>query len=113
MVFAFMAQHVWEVGASVFAVFLIGQGLFWLIKGSSVPRAQGMSERAARTIGGLAALIGVGVSVAAFLVHAEQPGVHRGDGWGGVTGIVVLTVWVVLMCLMPLIEWERRKGRSR
>jgi hypothetical protein len=90
MVLAFMAQHVWEVGASVFAILLIGQGLLWVINGSGAPRARDMSERAARTIGGLAVLIGVGVGIAAFIVEAEQPGVHGGNGWGGATGIGML-----------------------
>ncbi len=110
MVLAFMAQHIWEVGASVFAVLLIGQGLFWLIRGSSAPRAQGMSEQVARMIGGLAVLIGVGVGIAAFTVHAEQPGVHGGDGWGGAGGIVILCVWVALMCAGPVSKLIRGRG---
>jgi hypothetical protein len=112
MMLAFMAQHIWEVGASVLAILLIGQGLFWLIGGSSAPRAQ-MSEPVAQTIGGLAVLIGVGVGIAAFTVDAEQPGVRGGDGWGGTGGIVILGVWVVLMCAGPLSRLIRARSRGR
>lgn len=113
MVLAFMAQHIWEVGASVLAVLLIGQGLVWLIRGSSAPRAQGMSERVARAIGGLAVLIGVGIGIAAFTVDAEQPGVHGGNGWGGTGGIVILVVWVALMCAGPVSKLIGVRPRGR
>jgi hypothetical protein len=98
MVLAFMAQHLWEVGAAVFGVLLVGEGLFYLIKGNRAPKAEGMSERAARAIGGLAVIIGVGTGIAAFTVDAEQPGVHGGNGWGGAAGVIILCVWVALMC---------------
>lgn len=113
MVLAFMAQHVWEVGASVLAVVIIGQGLFWLIRGSSAPQAQGMSERAARAIGCLAVIIGVGIGIAAFTVDAEQPGVHGGNGWGGAAGVIILCVWVVLMCAGPVSKIMRARPRGR
>jgi hypothetical protein len=113
MVLAFMAQHVWEVGASVLAVLIFGQGLFWLIRGSSAPRARGMSERAARSIGGLAVLIGVGIGIAAFSVNAEQPGVHGGNGWGGTSGIVILCVWVALMCAGPVSKLIKVRPKDR
>jgi hypothetical protein len=113
MVLAFMAQHVWEVGASVLAVLLIGQGLFWVIRGPDAPLPRGMGERAARTIGGLAVLIGVGTGIAAFSVHAEQSGVHGGDGWGGTGGIIILCIWVALMCAGPLSKLVRVMSRDR
>lgn len=68
---AYIAQHVWEVGASVFAVLLVGQGLFYLITGIRMPWAEGMSPRAVRTRAGLSVLLGVGVGFAAFFVDAE------------------------------------------
>lgn len=111
MVLAFMAQHVWEVGAGVLAVLLIGQGLFWVIRGSGAPPALGMSERAARTIGGVAVLIGVGIGIAAFTVNAEQPGAHGGSGWGGTGGVIILCVWVALMCIGPVMKLVRPIGR--
>jgi hypothetical protein len=113
MVLAFMAQHVWEVGASVLALLLIGQGLFTAITGSGPTQMQGISERATRTIGGLAVLIGVGVGIAAFAVDAEQLGVHGGDGWGGTGGIIVLCVWVALMCAGPLAKLVKSVSRDR
>jgi hypothetical protein len=113
MVLAFMAQHIWEVGASVFAVLLIGQGLFWLIRGSSAAPTQGMGERVVRAIGGLAVIIGAGVVIAAFTVDAEQPGVHGGDGWGGTGGIVILGVWVALMCAGPVSKLIRATSIDR
>ena len=45
MVLAYMAQHVWEVGAGVLAIVMVGQGLFFLIKGTDAPEARGMSTR--------------------------------------------------------------------
>jgi hypothetical protein len=113
MVLAFMAQHVWEVGASVLALLLIGQGLFTVITGSGAAQMRGMSEGATRTIGGLAVLIGVGVGIAAFAVNAEQPGAHGGDGWGGTGGIVILCVWVALMCAGPVSKLVRVMSRGR
>lgn len=113
MVLAFMAQHVWEVGAGVLAVLVVGQGLLWLIRGSSAPQARGMSERSARAIGALAVLIGAGIGVAAFTVDAEQPGVHGGNGWGGTWGIIILCVWVALMCAGPVSKLVRGRPRGR
>ncbi len=110
MMFAFMAQHVWEVGASVLALVIIGQGLFLLMRGASAPEAQGMSERTARTIGGIAVLIGAGVGVAAFVIDAEKPGTHGGNGWGGTVGVVFLCVWVALMCAGPMSKLLRARS---
>jgi hypothetical protein len=113
MMLAFMAQHVWEVGASVFALVIIGQGLFWLVRGASGPEAFGMSERTTRIIGGFAVLIGLGVGVAAFTVDAEKPGTHGGSGWGGTAGVVLLCVWVALMCAGPVSKLVRARNGSR
>jgi hypothetical protein len=113
MVLAFMAQHVWEVGASVLAVVIIGQGVFWLIRGPSASEAQGMSERTVRAIACLAVLIGVGIGIAAFTVDAEQPGVHGGTGWGGAAGVIILCVWVALMCAGPVSKLVRARPRGR
>lgn len=97
MVLAFMAQHLWEVGAAVFGFLLIGQGLFYLIKGNRAPKAVGMGEGTVRVVACFIVLLGVGIVFAAFLVNAEQPGVHGGNGWGGTVGVVLLGVWIVLM----------------
>jgi len=113
MVLAFMAQHVWEVGASVLALLLIGQGLFTGITGSGTAQMRRLSKRATRAIGGLAALIGVGVGIAAFAVNAEQPEAHSGNGWGGTGGIVILCVWVALMCAGPVSKLVRIMSRDR
>jgi hypothetical protein len=108
-----MAQHVWEVGASVLALLLIGQGLFTGITGSGTAQVGGMSKRATRTIGGLAVLLGVGVGIAAFAVNAEQPGARGGNGWGGTGGIVILCVWVALMCAGPVSKLVRIMSRGK
>lgn len=113
MALAFMAQHVWEVGASVLAVVIVGQGLFWLIRDSSAPQVQGMSERAVRVIGCLAVLIGVGIGIAAFTVDAEQPGVHGGNGWGGAAGVIILCVWLALMCAGPVSKFVRVRQKDK
>jgi hypothetical protein len=115
LMLAFMAQHVWEVGASVLAFVITGQGLLWLIRGSNALEAQGMSDPTARIIGCLATLIGIGIGIAAFTVHAEQPGAHGGDGWGGTAGIAILCVWVTLMVAGPVSKLIRtaRGGDSR
>lgn len=113
MVLAFLPQHVWEVGASVLAVLLIGQGLSWLIRGSSVARARGITERTVRSSGGFGVLVGVGVGIAAFTIDAEQPGAQSGDGWGGTAGIVILCVWVALMCAGPVSKLIKAKPGSR
>lgn len=113
MVLAFMAQHVWEVGASVLAVLIIGQGLSWLIRGSSMARARGLSEQTARLIGGVAVLVGIGVGIAAITVDAEQPTVHNNNGWGGPTGIVILCASVALMCAGPVSKLIKARPRDR
>lgn len=113
MVLAFMAQHIWEVGASVFAVLLIGQGLFWLLGGASEQGTQGMSNRTVRRIGGVAICLGAGIAVAAFAVDAEQPGAHGHDGWGGAPGIILLCVWVALICIGPVSKVIRARDRDR
>jgi hypothetical protein len=73
MVIAFMAQHVWEVGAAVTAVLLVGQGFFYLINGNSAAEAEGMSERVARAIGGLAVIIGLGLGLRPSRLMQNNP----------------------------------------
>jgi hypothetical protein len=82
-----MAQHLWEVGAAVSAVLLVGQGLFYLIKPSAAPEAEGMNPRTVRVVGYLMLLLGVGIGLAAFFVDAEPPGTHNRDHWGGAVGV--------------------------
>ncbi len=110
---AYIAQHVWEVGASVFAVLLVGQGLFYLITGIRMPWAEGMSPRAVRTRAGLSVLLGVGDGFAAFLSMQKQPGVHGGNGWGGTPGIVILCVWVALMLAFFALQFMKVKPPKR
>lgn len=117
MVLAFMAQHVWEVSAGILAVLLVGDGLLRLITGSGASWAHARGERATRMIGGFAMALGVGIGIAAFTVDAEQPGVRGGNGWGGTSGIVILSVWVTLICIGPATKLikvilRRNSGRS-
>jgi hypothetical protein len=103
----FMAQHVWEVGASVFGVLLVGDGLFNLIKGSRAPEAEGMNPRTVRVVACLILLIGVGIGFAAFLIDAEGPGAHNRDHWGGAVGVAALGVWVVLMVAFSVLRFKK------
>ena len=113
MVLAYMAQHLWEVGAGVFGVLLVSQGFFYLIKGNSAPEAEGMSERTVCIIACFMLLLGVGIVIAAFTVHAEQPGVHGGNGWGGTAGVVILCVWITLMCAGLIFKFSKVRQRDR
>jgi hypothetical protein len=114
----FMAQHVWEVGAGVLAVVVLGQGAILLIRGSSAPEAEGMNPRTVRVIACFMLLLGVGIGFAAFLVDAEAPGAHSRDHWGGPVGVVVLGVWVALMGALSMLRFRRphpsrrQSGRS-
>ncbi len=108
-----MAQHVWEVAASVFALLLLGQGLFYLIKGSSAPEAEGMNPRTVRVVACLMLLLGVGIGFAAFLVDAEQPGAHSRDHWGGAVGVAFLAIWVALMVAFTVIRFKKVKPPRR
>jgi drug/metabolite transporter (DMT)-like permease len=103
----FMAQHLWEVGASVFAVLLLGRGLFYLIKGSKAPEAEGMNPRTVRVVACLMLLLGVGIGLAAFLVDAEQPGAHNPDQWGGAVGVAFLAIWVALMVAFSILHFKK------
>ena len=109
----FMAQHVWEVGASIFAVLLVGQGLFYLIRGSRAPEAEGLNPRTVRIVGGVGVLLGVGIGFAAFLVDAEQPGAHNADHWGGAVGVATLSVWVALVVPFSCLRFKKVKPPKR
>jgi hypothetical protein len=103
---AFMAQHVWEVGAAVLALVIIIQALTLLIRGSNTPEASGMDRRTVRVLGALMLLLGVGIAFAAFLVDAEEPGAHAHDHWGGAVGVAFLCVWVAL--IIGVSVWQAR-----
>jgi hypothetical protein len=108
-----MAQHVWEVGAAVFAALLVGQGLFHLIKPSAAPEADGMNPRTVHVAGWLMLLVGVGIGLAAFLVDAEQPGAHSPDHWGGAVGVAALSVWVAVMLGSFVLQIRKVKAASK
>jgi hypothetical protein len=113
MVVAFMAQHIWEIGASVLAVVIAGQGVFLLVAGRDAARALGISERTRRPTAVAFMALGVGIGVAAFTVQAEQPGAPHGNGWGGPVGIVFLCVWVMLMCAVPVSRLVKARSMRR
>lgn len=113
MVFAYMAQHVWEVGMCVLALVLIGQGLFLLIKGPDTPETRGMSEQGVRTRAWVVVLVGIGVGIAALSLDAEKPGTQSGNGWGGTTGIIFLCVWIALICAWPVYRLIKARSSSR
>jgi hypothetical protein len=108
-----MAQHLWEVGATVFAVLLVGQGLLYLIRPNAAPDAEGMNPRTVRVGGYLTLLLGVGIGLAAFFVDAEQPGAHNRDHWGGAVGVAILSVWVVLMIGFSVLKFRKVKPPRR
>jgi hypothetical protein len=111
--FAFMAQHVWEVGASVFALTVIVRALALLIRGTNDPDAGWLSAKGVRVAGGLLLLLGGGIALAAFLVDAEQPGAHSRDHWGGAPGVAILGVWVVLMIGFSVLDFKRSSRGAR
>ena len=66
----YLPQLVWEVLATVLAVFFVGSGILLLIKGR-VDGAEWLGARTLRVVAVCEILIGVGVGIAAFVVNAE------------------------------------------
>jgi hypothetical protein len=81
------------------AMVFVGRGLLYLIRGADAPGAYGMSQLIMRVAGGFILLLGLGVGLAAVFVDAEAPGARGGDRWGGAAGVVVLSVWLVLLAV--------------
>jgi hypothetical protein len=107
---AFLPQHVWEVGAMTFAAVCVVSGLFFLKTGATPPGAEWVSKRTVRLGAYFQILAGVGVGLAAFLVHAEPS--CRGCGhrhWGGTVGIVILCIWLVLLVAALVFNLTRSK----
>jgi hypothetical protein len=100
--FAFLPQHVWEVGGSVLAILVMGQGLYLLARAGEVARQERQDERTVRAFGLIATFLGLGIGVAALTTDAEPPGAHHGDGWGGALWIAILCIWVVGLCAWPV-----------
>lgn len=98
VVLGFLPQHVWEVGATAFAVVCVSSGLFFLRTRATPPGTEWVGQRTLRLGAYFQVLVGVGVGLAAFLVHAEPScgGCGRGH-WGGTAGIILLCVWLVLL----------------
>lgn len=110
MILAFLPQHVWEVVAGIMAVIFLYRGSVLLTRGASASHVQGISDRGTRLIACVILILGVGIGTAAFTVHAEQPGAHRGSGWGGTAGIVIVCLWVGLMCAGLVVKLVRTRG---
>lgn len=98
MLFAFLPQHVWEVGAAAFAAVCVISGLFFLKTGATPPGTEWVSKRTLRLVAYFQILVGLGVGLAASLVDAEPSCGGCGHGhWGGTAGVVMLCVWLVVL----------------
>ncbi len=102
LVLAFLPQHVWEVGAGVFAILIGANGIYSLARSREVARRERLNERTVMAFGLIQTGLGLGIGIAALTVDAEPPGgLHGGGGWGGTIGIAFLCIWVLAMCSWP------------